>query len=67
MNSTLLAIGLSNSDIQDIDRIASFTKDFNPIVYNDLIQQFEADAGQQNAAAAANGNQAQGQLKATQI
>ena len=53
MNTELLGLGLSNSDIQPIDRIASVAKNYNPLVYNDLIQQFEAQAAQQAAAARA--------------
>jgi hypothetical protein len=58
LNEHLLGLGLSNSDIQDIDRIASVAKNSNPAVYNDLIQQFEAQAAQQTALAAGGSHQA---------
>jgi hypothetical protein len=45
LNGQLLNLGLSNDDIQAIDRIATLTKVYKPpTVYNDLIQQFEAQA-----------------------
>jgi hypothetical protein len=53
MNAELLGLGLNNSDIQVIDRLATVAKNFNPLVYNDLIQQFEEQAAQQSAPAAA--------------
>ena len=49
LNTVLLGLGLSNSDIQDIDRIASVTNSYNPAFYGDLIQQFEAQAAQQTS------------------
>jgi hypothetical protein len=61
MNAELLGLGLNNSDIQIIDRLAAVTRNFNPLVYNDLIQQFEAQAAQHAAPAAA------GKLPAAQI
>jgi len=66
MNAELLGLGLSNSDIQTIDRIASVAKNYNPLVYNDLIQQFEAQAAQQDApAVATNPPATQGKLAGT--
>jgi hypothetical protein len=62
MNAELLGLGLTNSDIQTIDRLATVAQNFNPLVYNDLIQQFEAQAAQQTAPAAA-GNQTAAQTK----
>jgi hypothetical protein len=55
LNASLPALGLTNNEIQQIDRIASMIKDFNPAAYTDLVNQFEAlaqKASQQNAAAA---------------
>lgn len=62
MNAELLGLGLTNSDIQTIDRLATVAQNFNPLVYNDLIQQFEAQAAQQTAPPAA-GNQTAAQTK----
>jgi hypothetical protein len=62
MNAELLGLGLNNSDIHIIDRLAAVARNFNPLVYNDLIQQFEAQAAQQAAPAAA-GNQPAAQIK----
>lgn len=52
LNASLPALGLTNNEIQQIDRIASIIKDFNPAAYTDLVSQFEALA-QKNAAGAA--------------
>lgn len=55
LNASLPALGLTNNEIQEIDRIASLIKDFNPAAYTDLVNQFEAlaqNAAQQNAAGA---------------
>lgn len=43
--------GLTNTEIQEIDRIASLIKNFNPAAYTDLVNQFEArsQAGTQNS------------------
>lgn len=49
LNTVLSGLGLSNSDIQQIDRIASVTNSYNPARYGDLIQQFEAQAAQQTS------------------
>src|SRR5579863_8673457 len=56
LNASLPALGLTNSQIEEIDRIASLVKDFNPAAYTNLVNQFEAQAQQspqQNAAGAA--------------
>jgi len=56
LNASLPALGLTNNEIQQIDRIASLIKNFNPAAYTDLVNQFEALAqksAQQNAAGAA--------------
>lgn len=51
LNGQLLNLGLSNDDIQAIDRIATLTKVYQPpTVYNDLIQQFEAQASPKTTA-----------------
>jgi hypothetical protein len=42
LNSELLAQGVNNSGVQEIDWVATLTKDYNPSVYNGLVQQFEA-------------------------
>jgi hypothetical protein len=56
LNASLPALGLTNNEIQQIDRIASMIKDFNPAAYTDLVNQFEAlaqQSAQQNAEGAA--------------
>jgi hypothetical protein len=53
LNAALPALGLSNAEIQQIDRIASLIHDFNPAAYTNLVNQFEAlaqQAAQQSAA-----------------
>jgi len=42
LNASLPALGLTNNEIQQIDRIASLIKNFNPAAYTDLVNQFEA-------------------------
>jgi hypothetical protein len=42
LNASLPALGLTNDEIQEIDRIASLIKNFNPAAYADLVNQFEA-------------------------
>ena len=51
LNASLPALGLTNTEIQEIDRIASLIKNFNPAAYTDLVNQFEArsQAGTQNS------------------
>ena len=46
LNAALPALGLTNEEIQQIDRIASLVHDFNPAAYANLINQFEALAQQ---------------------
>lgn len=56
LNAALPALGLSYTEIQEIDRIASMIHDFNPAAYSDLVKQFEAlaqQAEQERAALAA--------------
>jgi hypothetical protein len=54
LNAALPALGLTNEQIQQIDRIASLVQDFNPGAYVNLVNQFEAlaqqHASQQSAA-----------------
>lgn len=42
LNASLPALGLTNNEIQQIDRIASLIRNFNPAAYTDLVNQFEA-------------------------
>ena len=52
LNAALPALGLTNAQIQQIDRIASLVHNFNPAAYANLVNQFEAlaqEAAQQNA------------------
>jgi hypothetical protein len=56
LNASLPALGLTNNEIQQIDRIASMIKDFITAAYTDLVNQFEAlaqQSAQQNAEGAA--------------
>jgi hypothetical protein len=55
LNAALPALGLTNNQIQEIDRIAAQIKDFNPATYSNLVNQFEAqsEAAEQQKAAAA--------------
>ena len=46
LNVALAALGLSNSDIQSLDRIASVVKDFNPVAYRNLVFQLQELAQQ---------------------
>ena len=66
LNADLLGLGLNNGQIQDIDLIASVTKNFNPTVYTDLIQQFEVQTPPQ-ATAPAGANQPAAQAKADTV
>lgn len=45
-NQALAALGLSNSDIQKLDQIATLVNIFSPTAFNDLIRQFQALAQQ---------------------
>ena len=58
LNSTLTSLGLSQAEINVVDRIAQVVKDFNPQAFNDLINQLQTLA-QANSAqnAAQNGAQ----------
>ena len=53
LNTALSALGLPQSDIAVIDRIAALLKDFSPAAYSDLLHQFETLAQSQLAPAAA--------------
>jgi len=46
LNASLAALGLSDADIQQIDQIASQTKNYSPSAYTSLALQFEAAAQQ---------------------
>jgi len=61
LNAALPALGLTNAQIQQIDRIASLVNNFNPAAYTNLVNQFEALAqrsAQQSAAYAPAGTAA---------
>jgi hypothetical protein len=65
LNAALPSLGLTNEEIQQIDRIASLVGNFNPAAYASLVSQFESlaqQAAQQGApnpgAAAIPGTQA---------
>ncbi len=46
LNAALPALGLTNEEIQQIDRIASLAQNFNPAAYASLVSQFESLAQQ---------------------
>jgi len=46
LNAALPALGLTNEEIQQIDRIASLAGNFNPAAYASLVSQFESLAQQ---------------------
>lgn len=46
LNQALTALGLTNSDIQKLDQIASLVNVFSPTAFNDLIRQFQILAQQ---------------------
>jgi hypothetical protein len=52
LNTALSALGLPQSDIAVIDRIAALLKDFSPAAYSDLLHQFETLAQSQLAPSA---------------
>ena len=54
LNTALAALGLSKSDIQSLDRVASIVKDFNPVAYKNLVFQLQTLAQQAAPQAAAN-------------
>jgi hypothetical protein len=66
LNAALPALGLTNAEIQQIDRIASLVQNFNPAAYANLVTQFEtlaqqlAPANAVNAAAIPGTNSAAG-------
>lgn len=42
LNASLPALGLTNTEINQIDRIAALVQNFNPAAYANLVSQFEA-------------------------
>jgi hypothetical protein len=44
LNRVLLGLGLTNSDIEQIDRVATLTKLYSPRLYTDLVEQLKAQA-----------------------
>jgi hypothetical protein len=54
LNAALPALGLSNTEINQIDRIATLVQNFNPAAYANLISQFEALAQNSGSATPAN-------------
>jgi hypothetical protein len=46
LNNALAALGLSRTDIQQIDRIATLIQNFDPASYMDLVNQFQRAAQQ---------------------
>ncbi len=46
LNAALPELGLTNAEIQQIDRIASLVQNFNPAAYANLVNQFEAQSQQ---------------------
>jgi hypothetical protein len=54
LNTALATLGLSKSDIQSLDRVASIIKDFNPVAYKNLAFQLQTLAQQAAPQAAAN-------------
>ncbi len=75
LNIALAALGLSNPDIQSLDRVASIVKDFNPVAYRNLAFQLQmlaqkappqaaTDAGNATTGANSNGKTPANQAKA---
>lgn len=56
LNAALPALGLTNTEINQIDRIATLVQNFNPAAYANLVSQFEALA--QNSGSATSPNPA---------
>jgi hypothetical protein len=54
LNAALPALGLTNTEINQIDRIAALVQNFNPAAYANLVSQFEALA--QNSGPTSPGN-----------
>jgi hypothetical protein len=46
LNAALPSLGLTNNQVNEIDRIASLVQNFNPAAYANLVSQFEALAQQ---------------------
>jgi hypothetical protein len=46
LNTALANLGLSNSDIGALDRVATLIKEFNPVAYSSLVSQLKALAWQ---------------------
>jgi hypothetical protein len=65
LNAALPALGLSNAEIQQIDRIAKLIHDFNPAAFTNLVKQFEALAQQVAQQSAANSAAAAGTIATT--
>ncbi len=53
LNASLPALGLTNTEINQIDRIASLVQNFNPAAYANLVSQFEALAQNSRSSASA--------------
>jgi len=58
LNGVLLGLGLTNSNILQIDRVATLTKLYSPRLYTDLVEQLKAQAALQATLAAAGGKSA---------
>lgn len=54
LNASLPALGLTNTEINQIDRIARLVQNFNPAAYANLVSQFEALGQNSGSAAPAN-------------
>ena len=54
LNASLPALGLTNTEINQIDRIATLVQNFNPAAYANLVSQFEALAQNSGTPTAAN-------------
>jgi hypothetical protein len=47
LNRVLVGLGLTNSNIEQIDRVATLTKLYSPRLYTDLVEQIKAQAALQ--------------------
>jgi hypothetical protein len=54
LNAALPALGLTNTEINQIDRIAALVQNFNPAAYANLVSQFEALAENSGSSGSAN-------------
>ena len=54
LNAALPALGLTNTEINQIDRIATLVQNFNPAAYANLVSQFEALAQNSGSSTSAN-------------